>query len=1552
MKISIITPSFNQASFLSRTMYSVACQEYANYEHIIFDGGSKDGSRELLADYASRDKRVSVTSETDRGQAHAINKGLAAATGDILTWLNSDDYYEDSHALSCVVEFLSTHPDVDVCYGRGLRVDAGGHVLSEAFIQPPGSDFSLTLQHSIGLLQPAVFFRRKVYEAVGGLSEKYNLQLDYEFWMRIALHGFRFGRLDRILARAVVHGDAKSTAQRQEQLNECLHLVSDKFGYVPIQWISRYAEFYATGVDRKVIRNIKLSKEQQRRKALVEDVLLRRYDENERALSILQSNQAISPYAETLAAFRRRPEGKRKARQIVITSFDSQYFQQGLNLIASLHRTSFSSVDRILVYALGLSKNEREALNGLEKVEVVDYPQECNDFFAEYLDPKTRAYKPAAIRSGAPHVEHGDLILWMDAGLSALQDIQEIFDTILEKEFFITDHDDRPGWPFFNISFAHPESHAALGITNGELLAPHLCSCLVGYRRGGKFQSLIDQAYEIGKRREAVVWPKVLPRSGKNELGPGSNTGKSAESLRSDLTRGRLSPSDLPREQLLKLFPYYGHRTQTVYSMLAQRYGAPRFSATRYHRSNEQASKAAAVNWQENAQETNRLSSRRNLSEMDSSVVLYHHRGTYDNLDGIRFKRKGAHLFVLGNGPSLKGFELAKLNNYATIGMNAAYRFWETVGFYPTYYCCFDEIVLDSHKEEIVKLINAPENGIQKFFLRQSILASYPELSDNPSVYFLESLRQSVSIFQQNKITTGSFSLLVGLYLGYRNIYFLGIDLDYVEVIPEARQQGRILHIQNDPKNNPNYFFDDYQRKGDRYNPPNRHPGLHERSWGQIRDSLDGFPAKIVNLNSASAVKCFPFGTFDAVIKGLQGEYSAAELEVESELQKEDERQYWRQRLLIDLAAYAKSVGVDETKAISRLFEGGARDTRTMIDVGAHHGGSAAHFVSEGWRILCFEPDSTNREKLTKRFGSTPNVVIDSRAVGEESASKQPFYASQESSGISTLKSFHRTHHQTEVVDVTTVANIVSQYRLDRIDFLKIDVEGLDFSVLRGVPWDTIAPDVIECEFEDAKTTRLGHSYKDMANYLIDKGYTVYISEWHPIVRYGIPHNWCRLIKYPEPLTSPDAWGNLVAFRRDPGLAAFRAALLETARIRRPTPHDAKANPASRARKSKVGSHARKEAAATRYKDLSGRVAKALRARSISLFRFGQFAAFSLRTLWRRRWDWGGLAVLAVLIPLSFAFTTAGATYRWALLGSSLLFAVMLLVTLGVSFTEAMLRRLLRAAKKDAEALVRAKARESKEQFRREAISYDVVSALRAVSPLWTGRSGLTTLNNLNEVEHGHAVLMAMLVDEAMQRPGALEGKTLIEIGSTRERGPAQGSTEKLAIFTGMLGMRFVTVDMDPINTQNAERLLPYLNPGAEAVNRRGEDYLAKFAGSLDYVYLDAFDIEHGKHSPERRARYRTILQTEINNETCWRMHKACAEAIVAKMPKNGIVVIDDTWAVDGKFFGKGRLAVPMLLDHGFQVVALNSRVIALKRIENSAPLQTRGHATIASSLP
>lgn len=222
---------------------------------------------------------------------------------------------------------------------------------------------------------------------------------------------------------------------------------------------------------------------------------------------------------------------------------------------------------------------------------------------------------------------------------------------------------------------------------------------------------------------------------------------------------------------------------------------------------------------------------------------------------------------------------------------------------------------------------------------------------------------------------------------------------------------------------------------------------------------------------------------------------------------------------------------LDESKVILSLLK--PIRNGIVIDVGAHYGDALKKFAEKGYACHAFEPDPVNREKLLKNTVNLP-VVVDSRAISNVISFNQPFYRSPESTGISSLTSFRKTHSKYCCVNTTTIEAYCLEKGIDRVDFLKIDTEGYDLMVLQGVPWNRIMPSVILCEFEDLKTVPLGYDFNQMAQFLKRKGYSVYVSEWHPIVRYGISHDWKRFAKYPCELSSNDAWGNLLAFKNEP----------------------------------------------------------------------------------------------------------------------------------------------------------------------------------------------------------------------------------------------------------------------------------------------------------------------------------------------------------------------------------------------------------------------------------
>jgi glycosyltransferase involved in cell wall biosynthesis len=202
--VSVLTPSFNQARWLGDNLHSVGCQTYPLIEHIVMDGGSSDGSIALLE--SARDG-LTWYSEPDRGQSHALNKALAASTGEIVGWLNSDDAFWDRRVVEDVVEFFAAHPDADVVYGHAASVNEDG-LVQHFFRVPPRAGGWLMRRYNY-LIQPSVFARRAVLGEML-VDESFHFAMDYELWLRLSATGARFARIDRVLAVDRVQRERKS----------------------------------------------------------------------------------------------------------------------------------------------------------------------------------------------------------------------------------------------------------------------------------------------------------------------------------------------------------------------------------------------------------------------------------------------------------------------------------------------------------------------------------------------------------------------------------------------------------------------------------------------------------------------------------------------------------------------------------------------------------------------------------------------------------------------------------------------------------------------------------------------------------------------------------------------------------------------------------------------------------------------------------------------------------------------------------------------------------------------------------------------------------------------------------------------------------------------------------------------------------------------------------------------------------------------------------------------------------------------------------------------
>jgi uncharacterized Rossmann fold enzyme len=212
-------------------------------------------------------------------------------------------------------------------------------------------------------------------------------------------------------------------------------------------------------------------------------------------------------------------------------------------------------------------------------------------------------------------------------------------------------------------------------------------------------------------------------------------------------------------------------------------------------------------------------------------------------------KRK---ILIIGNGPSTKELNFNNLDkNIITIGMNSAYRYWYKIKWFPDIYVSLDHIVTESNYENIMELLKIDK--IKIFFLHDILLKKNKHLRENKKIIFLSDLHYKYNMFNNDMLTTGAYSIRLAIFLGFYNIDFIGIDCNYINHIPGSKKlENHKLIISEDMNINQNYFFDDYQQKGDIYQVPDVNKDFHLRCINSIYNDLENLKVKlnIVNLGT------------------------------------------------------------------------------------------------------------------------------------------------------------------------------------------------------------------------------------------------------------------------------------------------------------------------------------------------------------------------------------------------------------------------------------------------------------------------------------------------------------------------------------------------------------------------------------------------------------------------------------------------------------------------------------------------------------------------------
>ena len=238
--VSIVTPTYNMGHFLEETIQSVLSQDYPRIEYIVMDGGSTDGTLDVLRKYEGR---IQYRSERDRGQAEAINKGFALTTGEIFAFLNADDTYLPG-AVSTAVKELVANRSVGIVYGDAYHVAEDGSKIGPYPTRP--YDYDL-LNRNCFICQPAAFMRRSAFESAGWMNQELQVALDYDLWIRIA--NLRpLMRIEGYLATSRMYRDNKTVSRRRQVYEEIIRVVKTHYGFVPYDWVYGYAAYL---IDRK-----------------------------------------------------------------------------------------------------------------------------------------------------------------------------------------------------------------------------------------------------------------------------------------------------------------------------------------------------------------------------------------------------------------------------------------------------------------------------------------------------------------------------------------------------------------------------------------------------------------------------------------------------------------------------------------------------------------------------------------------------------------------------------------------------------------------------------------------------------------------------------------------------------------------------------------------------------------------------------------------------------------------------------------------------------------------------------------------------------------------------------------------------------------------------------------------------------------------------------------------------------------------------------------------------------------------------------------------------
>lgn len=666
---------------------------------------------------------------------------------------------------------------------------------------------------------------------------------------------------------------------------------------------------------------------------------------------LTQTHPLLYKYAKQQATKLERevPYKYRAEANIVLTCSDSGYFNSLLLLIESALQSSANIIDEILVFDLGMEPWQINIIKQIKIVKIFNENSEGTISSSRYgiHNKSTYFFKSFAFYNWSAASKYKATqavnLLWIDAGIKIQKNLARVFSIIDSEGCFFIDHADtnfyydNPQNLLVNILSPSIEngSNSYVKLNEEDLLRPYIKANFYGIQVSGPYWYLADDYWDLCTNTEVLRDPRNIVDKNKSEYWVNKTK------IRDEISKKNIKNSGLY---------LYGRHEQTIWSYLVARDGIKIYDSKNYNYTvapgsgyytlenydkkiselinkrfpQLKESMLEFINVHCDREDINNLECSEDTNVLHKSYIRssrYHyleqpiysnvgfpapkesrystallHRGSKARVDQYKFSGSllnfasniNDEIFVLlGNGPSLGDVDLQSLSRFHTMGLNAAYRAYRKIGFWPKYFGCFDGLVCDSHSSEFKDLIK--DSPIEKFFFinindKKNEIFNEAEILESSKFQRIDFRYRSAHETNRSDIlsmsfipfidmrTSGSNSIQTALLLGYRKIILLGVDQNYTEVVDgaEINKNYHKLIMKETPKTNPNYWFSDYQQAGDMFNRPNLY-GSQIPAWNNLSKTLEqlGINVEIYNCSPITALECFKKVSLEYAIKAL-----------------------------------------------------------------------------------------------------------------------------------------------------------------------------------------------------------------------------------------------------------------------------------------------------------------------------------------------------------------------------------------------------------------------------------------------------------------------------------------------------------------------------------------------------------------------------------------------------------------------------------------------------------------------------------------------------------